>query len=172
MANDPTQDDSVQRSAGNAHQPVLVSFVAPSGTGKTTLLEAVIADLSGDGYRIGAIKHDAHRIELDTEGKDSWRFREAGADGTLLVGSNQLAWFTNNGRSPDLQACIELFFGGFDLVLVEGFRSARLPTILVERPDHRDPTWKPPDPALVLATVSPDEIERVGRLLRAKFLAK
>ena len=45
----------------------MVSFVAPSGTGKTTLLESIISQLTGLGYRVAAVKHDAHRIELDTD---------------------------------------------------------------------------------------------------------
>jgi signal recognition particle GTPase len=42
-----------------------------SAKGKTTLLEKVIAELKQRGYRVGVIKHDAHRFEIDHEGKDS-----------------------------------------------------------------------------------------------------
>ncbi|MDZ4183932.1 MAG: molybdopterin-guanine dinucleotide biosynthesis protein MobB, partial [Desulfuromonadales bacterium] len=65
----------------------VVSFIARSGTGKTTLLEQVIAELKRRGYKVGAIKHDAHRFEIDHPGKDS--IEQAGA--------GQAA----PGRSPD-----------------------------------------------------------------------
>jgi len=42
-----------------------VAFVAKSGSGETTLLEQVISRLKDRGYRVGAIKHDAHRFEID-----------------------------------------------------------------------------------------------------------
>lgn len=153
-----------------ADGPPLVSFVAPSGTGKTTLLEGVIAELKARGHRIGAIKHDAHRIELDTEGKDSWRLRQAGSDSTLLMGRNQLAWFGGDDEGPSLDQAVALFFGTVDLILVEGFRSADLPVVLVARPDHVDDRWEAPDPARVLVTVTPDEVERVADLIVERFL--
>ena len=50
-----------------------VAFVSKSGTGKTTLLERVISRLKDRGYRVGVIKHDAHRFDIDRPGKDSYR---------------------------------------------------------------------------------------------------
>jgi molybdopterin-guanine dinucleotide biosynthesis protein MobB len=134
----------------------MISFVAPSGTGKTTLVEQVIASLDRRGLRVAGIKHDAHRIELDTEGKDSWRMRKAGAD-TLLIGENQLAWMSDSTEAPPLAALVELFFSAADLVIVEGYRSAGLPTILVERPEVTDPTWERPA-SKILATVHPSDL--------------
>ncbi len=134
----------------------MISFVAPSGTGKTTLVEKVITALDQRGLRVAGIKHDAHRIELDTEGKDSWRMRKAGAD-TLLVGANQLAWMSDSTDTPPLDTLVELFFSDADVVIVEGYRSAGLPTILVERPEVSDPTWQPPQ-SEILATVHPSDL--------------
>lgn len=148
----------------------MVSFVAPSGTGKTTLLSGVIEVLTARGHRVGALKHDAHRIELDTEGKDSWRLRQAGAASTMLMGRNQLAWFGEDGHAPPLAQMAELFFGTCDLLVVEGFRSAGLPTVLVSRPDHVDGRWEPPDPALVIMTASPDQVDEVASLLEDRYL--
>ncbi len=142
----------------------MISFVAPSGTGKTTLVERVIKTLSERGMRVAGVKHDAHRIELDTEGKDSWRMRKAGAD-TLLVGSNQLAWMSDTGVAPPLTALVDLFFADADLVIVEGYRSAGLPTVLVERPGVSDPTWHRPDDAVIIATVHPSDLDGAIRAI-------
>jgi GTPase SAR1 family protein len=65
-----------------------VAFVAKSGSGKTTLLEKVIARLKDRGYRVGAIKHDAHRFDIDRPGKDSYRLTAAGAD-TMVISSGR-----------------------------------------------------------------------------------
>ena len=51
----------------------IVSIVGTSGSGKTTLLVKVISELVSRGYRVATLKHDAHRFEIDKEGKDSWR---------------------------------------------------------------------------------------------------
>lgn len=152
--------------------PPMISFVAPSGTGKTTLLESVIARLTALGYRVAAVKHDAHRIELDTEGKDSWRLRAAGAADTLLVGRNQIAWMGAVDGGPSLQSLTELFCGSADLILVEGFRSAGLDTIRVHRPEADDPTWTPPDQKRVIATLQPGDTDAAVDLLVDRYLTR
>lgn len=140
-------------------RPPMISFVAPSGTGKTSLVEKVIAALIESGLNVAAVKHDAHRIELDTEGKDSWRMRQAGASGTILAGKDQLAWMGSPENRPQLGDVVDLFFPQADVVIVEGYRSAGLPTVLVMRPEVSDPTWHRPDPELILATVHPSAVE-------------
>lgn len=150
----------------------MVSFVAPSGTGKTTLLESVIARLSDLGYRVAAVKHDAHRIELDTEGKDSWRLRSAGAVDTMLVGRNQIAWMGGVDEGPSLTALVEVFCSAADLILVEGFRSAGLDTIRVQRREVDDPTWTPPDPQRVIATLGPGDTDAAIALLVDRYLER
>ena len=149
--------------------PPMVSFVAPSGTGKTTLVTEVIGELTASGLRVAAVKHDAHRIELDTEGKDSWRMRQAGAE-TLLVGSNQLAWMSDDASSPPLADLVSLFFADADVVIVEGYRSAGLPTVRVQRPEVEDPTWDPPRGEL-LGTVHPSEVDRAVAIVLERVSA-
>ena len=63
----------------------IVSFVAPSGTGKTTFLERLIPALRARGVRVMAIKHDVHRFDVDRDGKDTAR-REALYQGRDLEG--------------------------------------------------------------------------------------
>lgn len=67
-----------------------ISFVARSGTGKTTLLEKVISIFKQRGYSIGVIKHDAHRFEINHPGKDSHRFTAAGAETVLITSQSKL----------------------------------------------------------------------------------
>jgi hypothetical protein len=63
-----------------------LAFVAPSGTGKTTLLSAVVEVLARRGLRVAVLKATHHHIALDTPGKDSWRHAEAGAKFVGIVG--------------------------------------------------------------------------------------
>ena len=55
----------------NASVPLL-GFAAFSGTGKTTLLEAMLPKLVERGLRVAVIKHAHHNFDLDEPGKDSY----------------------------------------------------------------------------------------------------
>jgi molybdopterin-guanine dinucleotide biosynthesis protein B/molybdopterin-guanine dinucleotide biosynthesis protein len=127
-----------------------VSFVAKSGTGKTTLLEKVIAELKQRGYRVGVIKHDAHRFEIDHPGKDSWRLTQAGADTMLVSSPEKLALIKKHPDPPPVDELIATYFVDVDVILTEGFKKSGLPKIevhrrersatLICRGDEHDPT--------------------------------
>ena len=134
----------------------IVCFVAPSGTGKTTLIERVIGCLVARGLRVGAIKHDAHKVELDWPGKDSWRLRQAGAVRTILAARNQLAVFDTAEQQRSVRELAEQFLSDMDIVIAEGFRTAGESTIIVERidgPDRKD--WKPPTAPIAIVSDGP-----------------
>jgi molybdopterin-guanine dinucleotide biosynthesis protein B/molybdopterin-guanine dinucleotide biosynthesis protein len=110
-----------------------VSFVAKSGTGKTTLLEKVIAELKNRGYRVGVIKHDAHRFDIDHPGKDSHRLTQAGAETMLISSPDKLAIVKKHQISPPIEELIATYFNDVDLILTEGFKKSGLPKIEVHR---------------------------------------
>lgn len=114
--------------------PPVISIVARSGTGKTTLLEKLIRELKARGYRVGAIKHDAHAFEIDHAGKDSWRFTQAGADTMLLAAADKIAMVKRTPEAaPTLTDLVALYCGDLDIVLTEGFRQSPFPKIEVCR---------------------------------------
>ena len=73
------------------HKVPLLGFCAPSGTGKSTLITAIIPLLKKQGLAVAVIKHGHPMIDLDTEGKDTHRFRQAGADQVILCTNKTLA---------------------------------------------------------------------------------
>lgn len=113
-----------------------VSFVAKSGTGKTTLLEQVIAVLKERGYRVGVVKHDAHRFEIDHPGKDSYRLTAAGADTMVIASAEKLAMVRRHAEPPSVEEVIATYFADVDIVLTEGFRKSGLPKIEVHRKER------------------------------------
>lgn len=125
------------------------SFVAWSGTGKTTYLEKLVAALTARGVRVGAVKHDGHSLTLDREGKDSWRYARAGAKAVAVCDAEKAAVMDYRPRSLDeLLASLR----DVDMVLVEGWHAdARNPIVL-----HRAACGKPPklDPTQCFAAVS------------------
>ena len=118
-------------------KPCAFAIVGNSGAGKTTLLERLIPALKGMGYRVGAVKHDAHRFDIDHPGKDSHRLTAAGADTMMITSSSMQAMVKRHAASPPIEELLERYFSDMDLVLVEGFRGSSLPKIEVHRKDFR-----------------------------------
>lgn len=104
----------------------VVAFAAYSGTGKTTLIEALVKALKADGVCVAVIKHDAHDFEIDHEGKDSWRFAKAGADMTIISSPKKTAVIEQRERT--LWQNIAMIHD-VDLILVEGYKNEDLPQI-------------------------------------------
>ena len=114
-----------------------IAIVGNSGAGKTTLLERLIPALKQKGLRVGVVKHDAHRFDIDHPGKDSHRLTAAGADTMVITSAEKLAMVKRHTASPPIEDLLAPYFTDVDLVLVEGFRGSSLPKIEVHRKEFR-----------------------------------
>lgn len=113
----------------------IIALVGHSGSGKTTLACALLSCWQQQGLRVGALKHDAHRFQLDQPGKDSHRLTQAGAARTLLCSASCLAVLEPLQQTPNPFALARQYAADLDLLLVEGFKgTAGLPKIEVHRP--------------------------------------
>lgn len=138
----------------------VIGFCGWSGSGKTTLVTAVIPHLKAAGLNLTAVKHGHHTIELDTPGKDSHRFREAGADQVLLASNKRVAIMQDCQKSqiePELSDVLRLVNRECaDLVVVEGFKHTPIPKIEVHRPSVGKPLLAGTDPHIIaVATDDP-----------------
>jgi molybdopterin-guanine dinucleotide biosynthesis protein B len=133
-------------------RPPVISFVAKSGTGKTTFLEKLIPELKARGLRVGVLKHHAHATPFDVPGKDSFRFAQAGADIVVGASAVQVAVFRQEDGSVDLDSVIARHCGGLDLVLAEGFKRGDYPKIEVHRAAYNAELRCRPDELLALVT--------------------
>lgn len=116
----------------------VVSVIGKSNSGKTTLLEKLIPELSGRGYRVGTIKHDAHRFDIDVEGKDSWRHAHAGAKAVAISSPEKVAIVRRVDTEQTLDDLVAMMDGIVDIVLTEGYKSAGKPRIEVCRKERSD----------------------------------
>jgi molybdopterin-guanine dinucleotide biosynthesis protein B len=113
--------------------PPILCFVGRSGTGKTTLIVEVIRLLRDRGWRVVSVKHDAHGAQFDTEGKDSWRHKEAGAETVVLIAPGRVVSIGDVNGELTLEEVRDRFAQGVDLMLAEGFKRAPHPKIEVAR---------------------------------------
>lgn len=112
---------------------VLIAAIGVSGSGKTTALEYLISKLTGEGFKVGAIKH-IHRdnFTIDKEGSNTWRFTKAGSKVTVAISPEEIATIEKtNFALSDLDRVIsELERKHLDIVFIEGFHG-----FISKRPD-------------------------------------
>lgn len=94
-------------------------------TGKTTLTERLVAELTGRGWRVSTVKHAHHSFNVDHAGTDSHRHREAGATEVAIVSGNRWALMheLRDEDEPTLEAILPRL-SPCDLVLIEGYKKA------------------------------------------------
>lgn len=95
-----------------------------SGSGKTTFVEKLLPELTSRGINVATIKHAHHKVKLDQEGKDSWRYKNAGASMSMLVTTDALQLVADAVEQREPQQLAARFLGEADLVLAEGFSLA------------------------------------------------
>ncbi|MGQ7248963.1 molybdopterin-guanine dinucleotide biosynthesis protein B [Halomonas sp. V046] len=147
----------------------LLGIAAWSGTGKTTLLEALLPRLDGMGLRCAVIKHAHHSFEVDQPGKDSHRLRQAGASPMLVASRSRVALMmeTPDRQEADLSLLLAMVEPlSPDLILVEGFKRWPLPKLELHRATLGEPLLATQDPWVQAVAVDSDLRlpERVERL--------
>ena len=112
----------------------ILSFVGRSNSGKTTLIERVIPELVRNGYKVATVKHAGHGFDLDTEGKDSWRHKLAGASSVIVMSKSSLAMFTDVSDQMKVEEVRDRHLDStYDLIIAEGWRGEDYPKIVVVR---------------------------------------
>ena len=130
----------------------IVSIVGKSGTGKTELIESLIAEFKKRGYKIATIKHSQGGIEIDRPGKDSWRFAQAGSETVVFSSPDKLAFIRTVDHDTDIEEIMHVIGNNFDLVLVEGFKKGKAAKIEVHRKELGDGLLCPDNELLAVVT--------------------
>ncbi len=160
---------------------VVVSIVGSSGSGKTTLLEGLIPWLIGRGWRVAVLKHDAHRFEIDRDGKDTARLFDAGARQVAIAGPNEIALRERVDGGCEPEELVKRLFHDVDLVLTEGYKTGRWPKVEVIREGSGgeprcldDPTLRAVvsdlDRSWPVRAFAMDDVEAVGDWIENEFL--
>ncbi len=135
--------------------PPIISIVGKSESGKTTLLEGLIANLKQRGYKVAVIKHAAEDFELDIVNKDSWRFSQAGSEVSAVTSVHKLAVFKNIAYDLSPQELSQFIGSDYDLILTEGFKQSNHPKIEVHRKKQGKELLSQPEQLLAVVTDEP-----------------
>jgi len=120
--------------------PPIICIVGKKKSGKTTFIEKLVPELKALGISVGTIKHDAHSFEMDHEGKDSWRHRQAGADTVVVSSPDKVAMIKNVTHEMSLPELAECMFADRQMIIAEGFFRSDQPKIEIHRLDaHHEP---------------------------------
>lgn len=111
----------------------IISIIGKSKSGKTTLLEKLIAELKRRGYRVATIKHHSHAgFDIDRPGKDSWRHARAGSDHVFIAAPDKLASYRLLERELTLDE-VAADVKDVDIILTEGYKRAGKPALEIVR---------------------------------------
>ena len=135
-----------------AHTLPILGICGHSGAGKTTLIEAMLAELILRGLRVAVVKHDCRNPVVDIPGRDSDRLYRAGAD-VFFLGGEQFTRLHGVGEA-DFEFQLKGLASRYDLVLVEGHGQTPIPKIWLLAEDE---TEVPVETGQVLAVFSRGE---------------
>ncbi len=159
----------------------VLGIVGWKNSGKTTLTEKLIKNISERGYSVSTLKHAHHSFEIDQEGKDSYRHRLSGARQVLVSSRNRWALISElrEEAEPDLSILIKKL-SDVDLVLIEGYKNEKHPKIEVFRPEVSDSLIAENDNTIIaiasnlktiettLPVINLDDIDSIAELIIRK----
>ena len=118
-------------------------------SGKTTLVVALLRELTARGYRMATVKHAHHDFDIDHPGKDSHQHREAGANEVIVASSRRWAHIKElvDEPEPDLADLLK-HIGDVDLILVEGYKHGDHPRLEVRRAGQKQPVLAASNPEI------------------------
>jgi molybdopterin-guanine dinucleotide biosynthesis protein B len=111
-----------------------VSFVGRSNTGKTTVIEQLIPILVRKGIKVAVIKHHHNDFEIDKPGKDTYRYKQAGATMSILASPGKVAVVEDTENELTLEEIMARYIHDIDLLIIEGFKGEKVPKIEVFQP--------------------------------------
>lgn len=160
----------------------MLTVIGKSGSGKTTLIENLIRELSNRGYRLATVKHHSHSgFEVDTPGKDSWRFAQAGSQQVVIAAPDKFATYRKLEQELSLDE-IAAEIHDVDLILVEGYKRSNKPSIEVVRAANGLELIGAPEQHIAVASDLPlevdvpcfhlDDIQGIARFIVESYLKK
>lgn len=161
----------------------VVSIVGKAGSGKTTFLEKLIAELSNRGVLVATVKHYLHDYDTDVPGKDSWRHAQAGSVVAMVSSPEKLSLVQKVQREMTLAELARVAAdAGSDILLTEGYKREGVNRVEILRRGPRAGLLSNADELLALVTDMPEaapqgtavfgleDVSGVADLVQSQFL--
>jgi molybdopterin-guanine dinucleotide biosynthesis protein MobB len=145
-----------------------IAIMGWSGSGKTTFIEGLLPEMRARGIKTAVVKHDGHDFQLDREGKDTYRFAEAGAEIVAISSSSKAAVMYY--RPTPIEELIS-GISGVDIILVEGWKNGPLPKVEVHRRANGKPRYLKSEELLALVTDEPEDGSSVPQFSLSDYAA-
>jgi molybdopterin-guanine dinucleotide biosynthesis protein B len=129
-------------------------------SGKTTLMVRLIGNFASRGLQVAAVKHAHHAFDVDHEGRDSFRYKEAGASTVAVSSAKRFAIMTElQGRPEPALSELVRHIEHADIILVEGFKTGAHRKIEVRRREAASGMPLAPNDPAILAIAADFELE-------------
>lgn len=136
----------------------IISFVARgSGSGKTHIIEFLIAEFKNRGLKVATVKHSSHAPDFDKPGKDTYRYRQSGADKVMMFSPHGM--FIYDSTDKNAAEIEDLAGSGVDIVLMEGFKDGPFPKIEVYNSEVNPVPLSVEEPGRFIAIISDADIK-------------
>jgi molybdopterin-guanine dinucleotide biosynthesis protein B len=149
----------------------ILSIVGRSDSGKTLLIETLVSALKEKGTRIATVKHDVHGFDIDREGKDRWRHKQAGACTVVLSSPTKIAMIKDVREEQDLERKRGQWITDVDLIVTEGYKRADDPKVEVALFGDSDALLCSGEDGLVAVVTNREIIRDVPVLRRTELKA-
>ena len=101
----------------------VVAVVGTKKSGKTTTIENLIRELTRRGYKVAVIKHVPEPDHtIDTPGKDTWRYAQAGAKTVVSAAASEIATIEKMPLETVKLDMLVKKCKGNDIVFIEGLK--------------------------------------------------
>lgn len=115
----------------------VIQVVGFQNSGKTTLVETLLAFSNEKQLRVGVIKHHGHNNSLafPDKNKDTGRFKNKGASITSVAADKNLELYIKHMDHPwNVEEIVSIYKSlPIDLIIIEGFKQSAFPKILMIR---------------------------------------
>ncbi len=115
----------------SSKEVTIISISGKQNAGKTTLIKDLIPKLKEQGYRVGTLKYNIRKFDIDHEGKDTYKYSNSGADSVAISTQNEFVVMKKMATPPTLHEIIETYLNDVNVVFVEGYREDDYPRIRI-----------------------------------------
>ena len=112
-------------------KPAIIGIYGKSNSGKTTLVVNIIKNLSENEFKVATIKITNKKIGMDTEEKDTWRYKKAGSELAVFSSPIETDFLINKEiKTSEILNYLEKL-DDFDIIIIEGANDKNIPKIRV-----------------------------------------